>query len=263
MKRRFRKEPKTLIEGQKRVGQLLRITPKYTGPLLRPSENAAIVQLRAFVGNGDGKGYHLIFPLSSGATAGEFAKGALRVLAPKARVTFLVTPELKYGREVDAESFNHLRKHLQKSINPNDERIRIIDDHLMGRTAYWIRKALEANKIDSKALANVTPVVESAHRLTPSEEADLHAHHTQAIRGILRQHIFSFEANWVKSPDGRHAMDFGKHVRLLREQGKDDKYAHLSEHDLVQHTKDHARERKAAYLLGIAYAKQFVSETQK
>ena len=91
----------------------------------------------------DGKGFQIFFPLTEARPAGEFVRGALHVLAPKAKVTFLVTPKVA-GKDYITEGEQEiLEEHVKKSLHPDTKHVRIADWVRQRRTIEMINQALE------------------------------------------------------------------------------------------------------------------------
>jgi hypothetical protein len=71
-----------------------------------------------------GEGYHVFLPLDGMSPGGYFYKGALEQLAPKARVTFLITPYVSVSTPYGE---NNLKRNLLKSLNKQDKHFVVID----------------------------------------------------------------------------------------------------------------------------------------
>jgi len=89
----------------------------------------------------DGSGMHFFFPLTQMEALGEFFKGVLRVVAPKARVTLLVTPDRLYENRNGEEN---LRAHIGRAIRPNDKKFVVVDTMRHGITYDRVKTQLLA-----------------------------------------------------------------------------------------------------------------------
>ncbi|GEM_PF-6865774 len=79
--------------------------------------------------NGDffktkGIGYHIFLPLDGMSPGGYFYKGILEQIAPKARVTFLVTPG---SENYDLKAIENLKNNLLKTLNSQDKHFIVMD----------------------------------------------------------------------------------------------------------------------------------------
>lgn len=72
-----------------------------------------------------GEAYHFFLPLDGMSPGGYFYKGILEQIAPKARVTFLVTPSSSGG--LNTQSLSNLKKNLSKFLNKFDKHFIVID----------------------------------------------------------------------------------------------------------------------------------------
>jgi hypothetical protein len=97
---------------------------------------------------GGGSGVVFLFPMTSSAGAGEFIKGMLHVLAPKAQTKFLVTPQSVSSRS-PSEHVQNLENNLRKSIPHNSKQIILIDENRTGASLALTRKLIQ--KIGYKA----------------------------------------------------------------------------------------------------------------
>ncbi len=110
----------------------------------------------------DGRDVHFLFPLTAMAGIGEFYKGYLEQILPKARFTFLVTPSTSLNTSSEILSykeFMNLKQNFERSVNINDRVFIIIDFFLMGTTYNKISEIIEKSFKDKK----INPQIHGIH----------------------------------------------------------------------------------------------------
>ncbi|MFA7709262.1 MAG: hypothetical protein WCX82_03955 [archaeon] len=102
----------------------------------------------------DGRDLHIYLPFTGMEPVGYFYKGYLEQHYPKARVTFLVTPQMNtMVRSFSKESEEHLRNHLKRSLNVNDKLFFVFDSISAGTTLKRITETLGKIVSNPKVMA--------------------------------------------------------------------------------------------------------------
>jgi hypothetical protein len=137
------REPKNLDEYERKTGISIEaicedmITFAKKDPY--QSMKNSVQSIKELVKTSQGEGMQFFFPLTGMRNPGTFVKGILRVVAPKAKVTFLVTPS------VNRSSSKFLEEHIRKSRSPSCKKFFIVDFRFAGDTEQAIRKHLPEN----------------------------------------------------------------------------------------------------------------------
>ena len=122
-------EAATGLKAEKLIGEL--------GSCAHPHQALRTID-RQILNSRDGSGLHFYFPLTRMKYIGEFLKGALSILAPRARITLLKTP---YHEELCRHSAQ-LQRNLAACQSPEDRRHIVIDCCSSGATIGAIRRIL-------------------------------------------------------------------------------------------------------------------------
>lgn len=115
----------------------------------------AVKEFRGMVGNTNGQGYLLIFPMTRSLKTYEFARGVLSVVAPKTRIVALTTPlrsdVFNYAKPKEVEMID---ARIKKLLKRDEKQVVIIDDHDTGATCSLISHSLRRNGFGG----NILPV---------------------------------------------------------------------------------------------------------
>ena len=138
-----------------------------------------------------GVGYHIFLPLDGMSPGGYFYKGILEQIAPKARVTFLVTPS---SENYDLKAIKNLKDNLLKTLNSQDKHFIVID--------YFSASKNTLNKI-STVLSQIYKTPIDVHDVfSPEFDHDLFI-----SSGILHgAPIRTHNRNTVKDFDGKSSI---------------------------------------------------------
>ena len=265
MKKRYKNEPKDLEHFNKIYGGMHELR----GQIFKAKEEEIVkmVDLIKYFVSGFGKeiknkgaGTRFLFPLTSAQGPGEFVRGVLKVIAPKAQVTFLVTPKsnmLPHGHvSLSWASQNplekNLREHLSNCIKPGDKKIIVLDDMLEGKTANAIKRALEI-------LGMFKPGVSF-------EAYDNH----EVVVFIGNFMPFMYRLGWGKDTNGRFAADEANMLKYAKKHSLEmgiAKEQFIKENGFLELFKRCKREdvfnRRYLLNLGIATAKSYLQIKNK
>jgi hypothetical protein len=292
-KKRMR-EPASLEDYQKKTGidELLMLSRLGYPPTLKPVEAVHLLD-REFVRGTDGAGKHVFLPQTRMQSIGEFIKGALHIIAPKARVTILATPYAGMLASFPEDVEPNLKANIEKSIRPDDKEFCIIDAIDAGTTARAIAKHLPS-KPKEIAVGGFNARHDGLARYGLFEDGSFTDKLTDGrfaagrgyVLGFLLKHrktdphvIGRFRANaemamyslW-DNPETYFTEDELK-GSVFRTWSPRDKYAvkepvlefveklpkNRQQQIINQLNKEDAREAKALYLLGVAAAKDYLS----
>lgn len=247
-----KREPKNLpVFLRRHPESALKISDRATNvrnPLFRA--NKVMERVRNIAGTGNGEGCLFIFPLGYACPAGEVMKGILKVLAPKARVSLLVTPK---------SSSITLSRHISY---PTGNIKRIVGKHRP--TKVFIMD------IGGSRGATKHYITEGLRRVGFNGEIEMNVSLFSNIDEIVRTHTKNMQnTDLVKNDLGRYAMDYGNYLKYLEKQGLiNDSPAGLIYRDDLPNSrrfsKQFASARRSAYNLGVALAKEYLeSEAAK
>ena len=191
-----------------------------------------------------GKGAHFLFPLTGALATGEFVKGMLKVIAPQARVSFLVTPKNYYLMKnrlndpklqvVIDKSKENLAQHFNRCVRPSCERIIVID---------WFDRGSTLNAI--RAAARENPLTENA----PIEFQTAQDFTSFTEQFVVRPHPLG----WKKTSDGRFAADSANVLKAENFTG----------YIWHGHQKQTNFYRRLYYNLGLATARAYLTEQKQ
>lgn len=265
----LRKEPKNIEDFFRTEGRIRSSQNKLTVETARKHFLAEVSRVRRIVDNTNGEGYHIIFPLTMAASTGEFIKGILQIIAPKARVSFLFTSKGSGPDERD----------IAKILSPLSKHIRIVDYFSAGFVIQAIRKEfINADKL--RTIQSIRPRINhpdeknEMQRIRTGEGtikyADFKPTRTELNRFAINK--FFSPQQYVGSNDPRtpHSL----HWKRAEVKGRDrvmdpknywqyvqDRYPKLNDgkplEQATELAKQHNTLRRRLYQLGIAYAKEY------
>src|SRR3989344_8668343 len=277
--KRFRREPKNYADFFERNRKHL-FRPDYAP---RPEDMKrglqSVERVKKMVRSSDGSGYHFFFPLTTAASSGELIKGILHVVAPEARVTFLVTP-FQGGTN---EEFPTLVRHVSKALTPESHHGRIVDMFDRLKTLKRIKKAF-AVADERKVIQSIKPEEDGAVSLPwrDPETGELHswpmspmvlysmAHFANTNNRLFYTKYYSnldspdiiqsANLGWVKTRSGTKAMPLGHAQRYAQKHPSEIKYNPPAELRMSpkEANKKSALVRRLTYQLGIAIAKEYL-----
>jgi hypothetical protein len=209
---------------------------------------------RAVIDHSNGDGYHILVPLTRAWEVGEYMRGMYSVLAPRARVTLLVTP--KSDLEFFDSAKNNLRKHLLKCLGPHSQHIRIADDFTTGRTVSRIRQT-----IASIAAEKNTPIKSMKPDSGDSSKENLLFHAGVWQHELQLDLLGSGSSPWKKLANGSRAMDPGNLARFLAIGTKrlaKKNYPQENRQAEEHMTRTSVERRRRAYLFGRTMAREYL-----
>jgi hypothetical protein len=197
--------------------------------------------LELFGNENMGQGNLILVPLTQALPEGEMLKGMLNVLAPKARVIFLVTPKVliqgkDYSKRVEnygnPESQKNLFVNLGKAFDPKrDKNVFIFDLTDLGNTTNLIASKLKelgfsGNLLSERSAEQIFGNIKGQNNPNSIVNPKIQKL-WQEIRLILRWNFIYPESNsgifssdfrrtidWVKTIDGKVSMDRANFDRL-------------------------------------------------
>ncbi|MEK6959110.1 MAG: hypothetical protein AABW59_03645 [archaeon] len=262
IKRKFnlRKSPKNLekfkaMYAGKMAAGTIRLADERTKVISAVSFVKSLVGKEALKRGGEGT--QLVFPMRSALGHGEFVKGILKVIAPRTRVVFLVTPQHTYlssvpfkdanNRAIKKRALENLSGHVRKSIRPGMKTV-IVDDADSGGTFRAVTKSMR-----SMGLIGAGKGVELESTL-PLGDFVLDYYHTDT--GEYRRRL---TLGWEKDFEGKSAMDQGNWERYQRKLGVY-KGAPIPTRPL---TRDSNQRRRMLFNLGVAVANEYLAMRKK
>ncbi|MFA6268842.1 MAG: hypothetical protein WCW13_02090 [archaeon] len=253
-----RKDPKSLADFRRRNSKGLvqsnysKSAPEFEKRLAK----SLVTKFSSDILQGhSGEGLHILVPLTGALASGEFVSGLLKVLAPKVKVHFLVTPNhfalskksmetRQQNPELRIEHFSAIRnlsRHLDRCLRGNCERIVVLDDHHTGESYEVMKKLLERKK----------------HTHSAKVEKYDNSFLTEFMGRFLRD---SRNIGWKKDWLGKYALDEANFERMNASPEKYQRFYAQRRGQLLKETKTG---RRVAYQLGIATAKEYLLANAK
>ncbi|HIH21179.1 MAG TPA: hypothetical protein HA222_00755 [Candidatus Diapherotrites archaeon] len=256
LRRKFRREPKGLADFEKTYDYELKrkleteFMPGRFGErafhITRERLIEAVSNIKNLLPNNSGAGSHFLLPLTASFSYGEFLKGALKTIAPKARVSFLVTPTASYESMVySKERLANLEGHLRKCLRKDDRQIVLVDDAVSKRRttdsiAYTLKK-IGFNGEYREHFANVSG--------------------TMFERSLVGMNDL-LNALWRKDKEGKFAADLGNWANYMKKHNPETAgYENaLGDERHKARTKRLKFYRRELYNLGIAAGREFLRQ---
>lgn len=279
----FRREPKGIDDFFRTEERIRNSRNQLTTEEARKRFLREVSRVRRMVDNTNGDGYHFIFPLTAAASTGEFIRGILKVIAPKARTTFLATGTLSGPIDED----------VKRMLTPNSRHIRIVDLFQSGNVLRSIKNKLNAvakkNGIDIQSirpgkefpLLPFDPVLKNQY-MAERDRFQLGNFRSQFrylgatqfddagyVHGEDPNQRFATRIHWRKTEGSPRAPN-PRWAILPMDEAQYWKYVNKHEPEntlpapanLKQITRNQSIYRKRLYQLGIAYGKEYL-EAQK
>jgi hypothetical protein len=248
-----RREPKNIADLRRRYERVVHPASAFEAEQAK----GIVTFVRCVVGEEafrkQGEGVQLVFPLTSSLGHGEFIRGLLKVLAPKTRVVFLVTPNHGLLRGLRSEpnrstyvaAGTNLAAQIKKALHPALRTV-VIDNHDSMETYRTIvDQVMQQGKLPKNGTINA-----QENRVI----GDYIQRFYQLGTGETRR---SLRLGTSKDQDGVFAADKGNVLRHVNKQ-----LNHSMEVVSPELTCEANFKRRMLYNLGIATAREWL-KTQK